>query len=114
MRQTIERTADNFHVVRTREVVHQGTLRRQTLKVLGQIFPSATPPLAAFHCVEEALGEIVRSVNKTNAASGLGGQANLVTPEGFAVLLEVLDDDVDGLAKVPCGSSLRAREARRQ
>ena len=58
--------------------------------------------------MEEALGEIVRSVNKTSAASGLGGQANLVTPEGLAVLLEVLEDDVDGLAKISCRSSLRA------
>ena len=77
-------------------------------KVLGQIFPSAAPPLAAFHCMEEALKEIVRSVDKTNAASGLGGQANLMTPERLAVLLEVLEDEVDGLAKVPRGSSLRA------
>jgi hypothetical protein len=107
-RQAIKRTADNLRVVRTVEVLDQGTLRGQAFKVLGQIFPSTAPPLPAFHCVEEALGEIVRSVNKTSAASGRGGQVNLVTPEGFAVFLEVLEDDVDGLAKIACGSSLRA------
>ena len=50
--------------------------------------------------MEEALGEIVRSVNKTSAASGLGGQANLVTPEGLAVFLEVLEDDGELLSAV--------------
>ena len=107
-REAIQRTADDGHIVRVIEVANQGTLRRQLLKILSEVFPSAPAPFVVFHPAKAVFGDVISSIDKTNAASCFGGQADGVSREGLAMPVEVVEYDVGRLAKILPQASLGA------
>ena len=83
------------------------------LEVLAEVLPTAAPPFVVLELAEEILGQEVGPWDESDAAACVFGQTYGVAPEVVAMGLDVLEDEVDGLAGVPCRAASRAAPSER-
>jgi hypothetical protein len=72
----------------------------EVLQVLGQFLAAGAAALAELDVAVERLQPAVGSVHNADAAAGLLGERDDVPPQGGTMVLDVLEDDIDGLALV--------------
>jgi hypothetical protein len=70
------------------------------LQILGEVLSAATPPLIVLELPKEILCWKVGSNHQPDTTSGTHRQTDCVTPEVSAMDLDVLQDDVNGLADI--------------
>ena len=106
VRQLVERTAHDAHVVRVPQVRRQGGLRRLVFQIAAQLGAAQSPPQALFRNGEEVLDDVVGAVDDDHRpARAIAGHGMPAQPGAVAV--QVSEDDRLGRAQDRAGGLLR-------